>query len=35
VFQATNNIAEYKGFILELNKAKPLGAKNLVIKTDS
>jgi hypothetical protein len=34
-FQATNNIAEYEGLILGLNKAKALGAKNLVIKIDS
>jgi ribonuclease HI len=34
-FQATNNIAEYERVILGLNKAKVLGAKNLVIKTDS
>jgi ribonuclease HI len=34
-FQATNNIAEYKGLILGLNKAKALGAKNLIIKIDS
>jgi ribonuclease HI len=26
-FQATNNIAEYEGLILGLNKAKALGAK--------
>jgi ribonuclease HI len=34
-FQATNNITEYEGVILGLNKAKALGAKNLVVKTDS
>jgi ribonuclease HI len=34
-FQATNNIAEYERLILGLNKAKALGAKNLVIKIDS
>jgi ribonuclease HI len=34
-FQATNNIAEYEGLILGLNKAKALRAKNLIIKTDS
>jgi ribonuclease HI len=34
-FQATNNITEYEGLILGLNKAKALGAKNLVIKIDS
>jgi ribonuclease HI len=34
-FQATNNVAEYEGLILGLNKAKALGAKNLIIKTDS
>jgi len=27
-FKATNNIAEYEGLILGLNKAKALGAKN-------
>jgi ribonuclease HI len=34
-FQATNNVAEYEGLILGLNKAKALGAKNLIIKIDS
>jgi ribonuclease HI len=34
-FQATNNVAEYEGLILGLNKAKALGAKNLIIRTDS
>jgi len=34
-FKATNNIAEYEGLILGLNKAKALGAKTLLIKTDS
>ena len=33
--RATNNIAEYEGLILGLNKAKALGAKTLLIKTDS
>jgi ribonuclease HI len=34
-FRATNNIAEYEGLILGLNKAKALGARTLLIKTDS
>jgi ribonuclease HI len=34
-FRATNNIAEYEGLILGLNKAKALGAKTLLIKIDS
>jgi len=34
-FKATNNIAEYQGLILGLNKAKASGAKTLLIKTDS
>ena len=34
-FKATNNIAEYKGLILGLNKAKALGARTLVVKIDS
>ena len=34
-FRATNNIAEYDGLILGLNKAKASGAKTLLIKTDS
>jgi ribonuclease HI len=34
-FRATNNIEEYEGIILGLNKAKALGAKTLLIKTDS
>jgi len=34
-FKATNNIAEYEGLILGLNKAKALGAKPLLAKTDS
>jgi ribonuclease HI len=34
-FRATNNIAKYEGLILGLNKAKALGAKTLLIKTDS
>ena len=33
--KATNKIAEYKGLILGLNKAKALGAKTLLAKTDS
>ena len=31
-FKATNNIAEYEGLILGLNKAKALGAKNITSK---
>jgi len=34
-FKATNNIAEYEGLILGLNKAKASGAKTMLIKTDS
>ena len=34
-FKATNNIAEYKGLILGLNKAKALGARMLLAKIDS
>jgi len=34
-FKATNNIAEYEGLILGLNKAKALGARTLLVKTDS
>jgi len=34
-FKATNNIAEYEGLILGLNKSKASGAKTLLIKTDS
>ena len=34
-FKATNNIAEYEGLILGLNKEKALGAKTLLAKTDS
>ena len=34
-FKATNNIAEYEGLILGLNKAKALGAKTVLAKTDS
>ena len=34
-FKATNNIAEYEGLILGLNKAKALGAKTLLEKTNS
>ena len=33
--KATNNIAEYEGLILGLNKAKALGAKTLLAKIDS
>ena len=34
-FKATNNIAKYKGLILGLNKARALGARTLLVKTDS
>jgi ribonuclease HI len=34
-FKATNNIAEYEGLILGLNKMKALGAKRVLAKTDS
>ena len=34
-FKATNNIAEYEGLILGLNKAKALGARTLLVKIDS
>lgn len=34
-FKATNNIVQYKGLILGLNKAKTSGAKTLLIKTNS
>jgi len=34
-FQATNNIAEYEGLILGINKAKALGAKTILAKIDS
>jgi len=34
-FRATNNIAEYEGLILGLNKVKASGAKTLLIKIDS
>jgi ribonuclease HI len=34
-FKATNNIAEYEGLILGLNKAKALGVKTILVKTDS
>jgi len=34
-FKATSNIAEYEGLILGLNKAKALGAKTVLAKTDS
>ena len=33
-FKATNNIAEYEGLILGLNKAKAVGAKWILTKTD-
>jgi ribonuclease HI len=34
-FKATNNIVEYEGLILGLNKVKALGAKIILAKTDS
>ena len=34
-FKATNNIVEYEGLILGLNKAKALGAKTIIAKIDS
>ena len=34
-FKATSNIAEYEGLILGLNKAKALGAKIVLAKTNS
>jgi len=34
-FNATNNIAEYEGLVLGLNKAKALGARILLAKIDS
>ena len=34
-FKATNNIAEYEGLILGLNKAKALGATTMLVKIDS
>ena len=34
-FKATNNIAEYEGLVLGLNKAKALRARTLLVKTDS
>ena len=34
-FKTTNNIAEYEGLILGLNKAKALGAKTVLAKTDA
>ena len=34
-FNATNNITEYEGLVLGLNKAKALGARTLLAKTDS
>ena len=33
-FKATNNIVEYKGLILGLNKAKALGTKMILAKPD-
>jgi ribonuclease HI len=34
-FKATNNTTEYESLILGLNKAKSLGAKTILAKTDS
>jgi len=34
-FKATNNIIEFEGLILGLNKAKALGAKIILAETDS
>ena len=34
-FKATNNIAEYEGIVLGLNKAKALGAQKILIKINS
>ena len=34
-FKTTNNIAEYEGLIFGFNKAKALGAKTVLAKTDS
>ena len=34
-FKATNNIAEYEGLVLGLNKAKALQARTLLAKIDS
>jgi len=34
-FKATNNIAEYEGLVLGLNKANALGAQKILVKTDS
>jgi ribonuclease HI len=34
-FRATNNITEYEGLVLVLNKAKASGVKTLLMKTDS
>ena len=34
-FKTTNNIVEYEGLILGLNKAKAFGAKTVLAKTDS
>jgi len=34
-FKATNNMTEYEGHILGLNKAKALGAQTILVKTDS
>jgi ribonuclease HI len=34
-FKAINNIAEYEGLILGLDKAKALGAKTIIAKTET
>jgi ribonuclease HI len=34
-FKATNNIVEYEGLLLGLNKAKALGARTILAKIDS
>ena len=34
-FKSTNNIAEYEGLVLGLNKVKALGVKTILAKTDS
>ena len=34
-FKTTNNIAEYEGLILGLNKAKALGVKTVLAKIES
>jgi ribonuclease HI len=34
-FRATNNIAEFEGLILGLNKEKAMGARIILARTDS